>query len=75
MALGGFSGTDNSITLAAFEKLVAAGEIHYFIGGGNSGGPGGGSNANSRDQQLGRGALQLDHGRRQTVYDLTKATS
>ena len=40
MAIGGFNGTDPAPTLAEFEKLVAAGQIHYFIGG--SGGPGGG---------------------------------
>jgi hypothetical protein len=34
MALGGFNGTDPAITLAAFEKLVAAGKIHYFYGAG-----------------------------------------
>jgi 4-amino-4-deoxy-L-arabinose transferase-like glycosyltransferase len=31
MALGGYNGTDPSTTLAAFEKLVAAGKIHYYI--------------------------------------------
>jgi hypothetical protein len=35
MALGGFNGTDPAISLAAFEKLVAAGRIHYFYGGTN----------------------------------------
>ena len=33
MAIGGFSGTDNSPTLAQFEKDVAEGKIHYFIAG------------------------------------------
>ncbi len=33
MSLGGFNGTDPAITLASFEKLVAAGKIHYFLGG------------------------------------------
>ena len=33
MAIGGFNGTDPAPTLAEFEKLVAAGKIHYFIGG------------------------------------------
>jgi len=42
MAIGGFSGRDPSITLAQFEKLVEAGEIHYYIGGGNAGGSGAG---------------------------------
>ena len=35
MALGGFNGTDPAISLAAFQKLVAAGKIHYFYGSGN----------------------------------------
>ena len=34
MAIGGFNGSDPAPTLAEFEKLVAAGEIHYFIGSG-----------------------------------------
>jgi hypothetical protein len=44
MELGGFNGSDRAITLAAFKKLVAAGEIHYYVagGGGFGGGPGGG---------------------------------
>jgi len=40
MAIGGFNGSDPSPTLAEFQQLVANGEIHYFIGGGNGGGPG-----------------------------------
>jgi hypothetical protein len=31
MALGGYNGTDPSITLAAFQQLVAAHKIHYFV--------------------------------------------
>jgi hypothetical protein len=44
MAIGGFNGTDPAPTLAQFEKLVAAGDIHYFIasGTGGAGGFGGG---------------------------------
>jgi 4-amino-4-deoxy-L-arabinose transferase-like glycosyltransferase len=33
MAVGGFNGTDPAPTLEQFQKLVADGEIHYFIGG------------------------------------------
>ncbi len=40
MAIGGFSGGDNSPTLHQFQQYVADGQIHYFIVGGN--GPGGG---------------------------------
>jgi len=32
MAIGGFNGTDATPTLAQFERLVAAGGIHYFVG-------------------------------------------
>lgn len=44
MAIGGFNGTDAAPSLAEFKQLVAAHEIHYFIGansntfGGGSGG-------------------------------------
>jgi 4-amino-4-deoxy-L-arabinose transferase-like glycosyltransferase len=41
MGIGGFNGGDPAPTLERFQELVAAGEVHYFIGGG--GGPGGNS--------------------------------
>lgn len=41
MAIGGFNGTSNSITLEQFKEYVANGEIHYFIAGGGMGGMGG----------------------------------
>jgi 4-amino-4-deoxy-L-arabinose transferase-like glycosyltransferase len=41
MAIGGFTGSDNAITLARFEQLVAQGKIHYYVSGG--GGPSGGT--------------------------------
>jgi 4-amino-4-deoxy-L-arabinose transferase-like glycosyltransferase len=31
MSLGGYNGTDPAITLTAFEKLVSAGKIHYYV--------------------------------------------
>jgi hypothetical protein len=43
IAIGGWSGTDASPTLAQFKADVAAGKITYFILS-SSGGPGGGSN-------------------------------
>ena len=45
MAIGGFRGTDPAPSLAAFEKLVAAHKIHYYVagGGGGFGGRGGGA--------------------------------
>jgi 4-amino-4-deoxy-L-arabinose transferase-like glycosyltransferase len=32
MAIGGFNGTDQTPTLAQFKQMVAAHEVHYFIG-------------------------------------------
>ncbi|MFC8454364.1 glycosyltransferase family 39 protein [Kitasatospora sp. NPDC057223] len=43
MALGGFNGTDPSLTLSEFQQYVKEGKVHYFIGGG--GGMGGGMGA------------------------------
>jgi hypothetical protein len=37
MSIGGFTGSDNSPTLAQFQNYVADGEVHYFIAGGGSG--------------------------------------
>jgi 4-amino-4-deoxy-L-arabinose transferase-like glycosyltransferase len=31
MALGGYNGTDSAISLAAFERTVAAGQVHYYV--------------------------------------------
>ena len=37
MPIGGFNGSDPSPTLAEFQQYVAAGHIHYYIGGGFGG--------------------------------------
>jgi 4-amino-4-deoxy-L-arabinose transferase-like glycosyltransferase len=42
MAIGGFNGTDNAPTLAQFQQMVRAHQIHYFIGGRGFGAAGGG---------------------------------
>jgi hypothetical protein len=41
MAIGGFTGSDPSPTLAQLQAYVAAGDVHYFIAGGGFGGGGG----------------------------------
>ncbi|SER05287.1 ArnT family glycosyltransferase [Microlunatus flavus] len=38
MAIGGFTGSDPSPTLAQFQAYVAAGDVHYFVAGGGMGG-------------------------------------
>ena len=40
MAIGGFNGSDPTPTLAAFQALVRAGKVHYFLAGGAAGGGG-----------------------------------
>ncbi|NEM92125.1 glycosyltransferase family 39 protein [Galbitalea soli] len=47
MPIGGFNGSDPSPTLAQFKAYVAAGKIHYFIGG-SVGASNGGSNVSSQ---------------------------
>jgi 4-amino-4-deoxy-L-arabinose transferase-like glycosyltransferase len=42
MAIGGFRGSDPAPSLAAFERLVAAHKIHYYVAGGGFGLAGGG---------------------------------
>lgn len=45
MALGGFNGSDNPLTLDDFKQLVASGQVKYYISSGNGrgGGPRGGN--------------------------------
>ena len=78
MAIGGFNGSDRAITLAAFEKLVAAGEIHHHVagsggpGGFGGGGPGGG---NGEIASWIASAFTATTVGGATVYDLTKAAA
>lgn len=40
MAIGGFTGSDASTTLAQFQQYVADGDVRYFIGSDRGGPPG-----------------------------------
>jgi 4-amino-4-deoxy-L-arabinose transferase-like glycosyltransferase len=76
MAIGGFSGSDASPTLAQFEKLVAEGKIHYFVGGGSGGGGGaGGGGTGSSISSWVQAHFSATTVGGTTVYDLTKATT
>ena len=80
MPIGGFNGSDPSPTLAEFQQLVAAKQIHYFIGGGSGPGMGGGMGGNSSQPssqistwvQENFTAVTVDG---VTLYDLTQPTS
>lgn len=74
MALGGFNGSDPSPTLAAFQKLVANGEIHYFIGG-TIGASNGGSDAASKIAAWVAANFTTTTVDGVTLYDLTAANS
>jgi FtsH-binding integral membrane protein len=52
MAIGGFNGTDPAPTLAQFQRYVAEGKIHYYIGGGGFGGGGFGSSDSSTSSEI-----------------------
>jgi hypothetical protein len=71
MAIGGWSGSDPTPTLAQFQAYVAAGEIRYFIVGGAGGGPGGGAGSSSEITNWVTSNFTATSVGGQTVYDLT----
>ncbi|HXA29041.1 MAG TPA: glycosyltransferase family 39 protein [Candidatus Angelobacter sp.] len=75
LAIGGFNGTDPTPTLQQFQRLVAGGQIHYFIAGGRGGGPGVGASSSSTAiaswVQANFAATTVDG---TTLYDLTSGS-
>ena len=74
IAIGGFTGTDPAPTLAEFEALVSAHEIHYFVASGSgvgAGGPGGGSGSAARITAWVKAHFTAKTVGGMTVYDLT----
>ena len=72
LAIGGFNGSDPTPTLVQFRKLVAAGKIHYFLGGGG-GGFGRRSGSDIQTWVAANFTARTVGG--VTVYDLTSRTS
>jgi 4-amino-4-deoxy-L-arabinose transferase-like glycosyltransferase len=74
MPIGGFNGSDPSPTLEQFQHDVAAGRIHYFIGGGGFRSNGGSSAPQQIEQWVSQNfaASTIDG---VTVYDLSTAAS
>ncbi|MCG6493001.1 glycosyltransferase family 39 protein [Kitasatospora sp. A2-31] len=54
MALGGFNGTDPSLSLSAFQQYVKEGKVHWFIGGGSRRGGGAGAGGGAEETQTAR---------------------
>ena len=74
MAIGGFTGSDNSPTLAQFQAYVADGQVRYFIPG-DRGGPPGGKSGSASDitTWVQQNFTPTDVGGT-TVYDLRKSS-
>jgi 4-amino-4-deoxy-L-arabinose transferase-like glycosyltransferase len=70
MAIGGFNGTDPWPTLAAFKKLVADHEVHYYVGQGSES-FGGGRGSSAIAAWVAAHFKKLTVGG-ETVYDLTQ---
>ncbi len=75
MAIGGFTGSDNSPTLAQFEKYVSDGDIHYFIASGGHGGLGGDSGVGTQITNWVEQHYKSTTVGGTTVYDLTQPIS
>jgi 4-amino-4-deoxy-L-arabinose transferase-like glycosyltransferase len=72
MAIGGFNGSDPAPTLEQFQRLVAEGRIHWFLGGGRAGGRSmGGSDAARRISAWVAERFTATSVGGATVYDLT----
>ena len=70
MAIGGWSG-DPTPTLAQFQQYVANSEVHYLIGSGNGGGPGGQGGSFSEIQEWVTAHYTATTVGGTTVYNLT----
>lgn len=76
MSIGGWSGSDDNVTLAQFQQYVKNGDITYFIaGGGMGGGPGGNSGSGAQITAWVKAHYKATTVGGVTVYDLTKAMS
>jgi hypothetical protein len=72
MSTGGWGGSDSTVTLEQFQAYVAAGDISYYVGGGQGGGPGGGD-PDSTSSQIAEWVASNHTATTvggQTVYDL-----
>ncbi|WP_461963723.1 mannosyltransferase YkcB-related protein [Curtobacterium sp. 24E2] len=77
MAIGGYNGTDPAPTLAQFRSAVAAGEVHWFVGGSSTGSGSTTSSDSTEAEQItawvsANFASQTIDG--VTVYDLTASS-
>jgi 4-amino-4-deoxy-L-arabinose transferase-like glycosyltransferase len=72
--IGGWSGSDNNITLEAFKALVSSGQIHYFIASSDTGGGQGGSSSATEITSWVTSTFTATTVGSTTVYDLTTSS-
>ncbi|GAB2477358.1 glycosyltransferase family 39 protein [Luteococcus sediminum] len=73
MSIGGWSGSDENVTLEQFKAYAANGDISYFISGGGRGGPGGDSGSGAEISQWVQENFTAKTVGGATVYDLTSS--
>jgi len=73
MAIGGFNNQGGNLSLAAFERYVAAGDAHHYIASSSSGGGPGGSGSTSAITSWVKAHCKATSIGGQTVCDLTGA--
>ena len=71
MAIGGFNGSDPAPTLEQFQRYVAEGRIHWFLGGGRMGRSMGGSDTAGEIAAWVADTFPATSVGGATVYDLT----
>jgi 4-amino-4-deoxy-L-arabinose transferase-like glycosyltransferase len=79
MAMGGFTGSDPTPTLAQLKSYVASGQLRYVLGdstggGFGGGGFGGGTTATDRTAWLSSSCSTVDYGGTATLYDCAGAS-
>jgi 4-amino-4-deoxy-L-arabinose transferase-like glycosyltransferase len=75
MATGGFTGSDNALSLAQLQAYVASGELTYLVVGGQGGGPGGGGSSDISSWVTSSCTAVTVNGASTSVYDCSAATT
>jgi hypothetical protein len=75
MAMGGFTGSDNALSLAQLQAYVASGELKYLVVGGQGGGPGGGGSSDISSWVTSSCTAVTVNGASTSVYDCSAATT
>lgn len=78
MSMGGFTGSDNALSLAQLKAYVASGELRFVqVGGGMAGGPGGGRGGSSELSSWAQSACTpvSVNGTSTSIYDCSAAAT